>query len=142
MNPPDPVRQPGWRGTAYYDAECDFCTRLLARYGGPFRRAGFGFVPLQQVLHQEHPPLPEAEFRRELKLERADGTWLGGADACLAMATAVWWLRPFAWFGHLPGIRTALRAAYRRVAARRHCLAGRCAVSPGDRSDGSRAHES
>lgn len=135
MSSRKPAPATGPSGTAFYDAECGFCTRLLARFGGPFRRAGFAFVPLQEVLRQGEPPLPEAEFRREMKLQLPDGRWLGAADAWLAMARQVWWLRPWAWVGGLPGCRSLVRVVYRWLAANRHRLGGQCTLARGTGSE-------
>jgi predicted DCC family thiol-disulfide oxidoreductase YuxK len=56
------------------------------------------------------------------------GEVYGGADAIVALAKYVWWAWPLVAAAQVPGVRRVLRAAYRQVAARRYCLAGRCAV--------------
>jgi predicted DCC family thiol-disulfide oxidoreductase YuxK len=98
----------------------------LRRFGGPFRRAGFEFVPYQQALAHGVAMLPAAEFEREMKLRRADGHWFGGAQAWIEMCREVTWLKPLGWLGELPGIHHLLAWGYRRIAANRYCLARRC----------------
>jgi hypothetical protein len=40
----DSIPVQGWVG---YDDDCGLCVGLLKRFGGPFERRGFVFVPLQ-----------------------------------------------------------------------------------------------
>ena len=117
-------------GTVFFDGECRFCRASLRRFSGPFRKAGFQFVPYQEMTVGTHPFTPE-EFEREMKLRRGDGHWFGGADAWLEMCARVAWLRPLGWIGRLPGIHQCLHWGYRRIAANRHCLGGRCELPRG-----------
>jgi predicted DCC family thiol-disulfide oxidoreductase YuxK len=117
-------------GTVFYDGECGFCRASLRRFSAPFKRAGFEFVPYQENTPGTHPFAPE-EFEREMKLKRGDGRWFGGADAWLEMCAQVFWLRPLNWIGRLPGIHQCLHWGYRRIAANRHCLGGRCELPHG-----------
>jgi predicted DCC family thiol-disulfide oxidoreductase YuxK len=119
-------------GTVFYDGECGFCHASLRRFGGPFRRAGFVFTPCQEALASGTVDLPPEEFANEMKLRRCDGRWFGGAEAWLEMCASVGWLRPVAWLGRWPGILHLLRWTYRRIAANRHGLGGRCPLPAGD----------
>jgi predicted DCC family thiol-disulfide oxidoreductase YuxK len=121
-------------GTVFYDGACCFCRASLRRMGGPFRRAGFKFVPYQQAVTAGTPAMPPAEFEREMKLLRADGRWFGGADAWIEMCLHVGWLKPFGWLGRVPGILQVLRWGYRRIAANRQCLVGQCRIDQETRS--------
>jgi hypothetical protein len=56
------------------------------------------------------------------------GRRFSGADALLELARFIWWARPLAWFGRLPGVVQALRWAYRKVAERRHRLNKACSI--------------
>jgi len=114
------------QSTVYYDGDCRLCRQTTDVWAPLFQRRGYRFVPLQQALASGHSPFPAAEFFRELKLQRADGRWLGGADACLELCRAVWWLKPLAWVFALPGLHHLLAVAYRQVAQKRHCLGGTC----------------
>ena len=61
-----------------------------------------------------------------MELVKSDGRILGGADAVVELARRVWWGWPLWVFAQAPGSRPLLRAAYRWIAARRHCLGGTC----------------
>ena len=63
-----------------------------------------------------------------MRLVAPNGINLGGADAVLYIARFVWWLRPLRIVALVPGGRDFLRRCYRWIAARRHCVDGRCAV--------------
>lgn len=106
------------RGRVLYDGDCTFCRRWVARFEPFLRRRGFALETLQAA----------GGSLEELRCELADGRSFGGADALLAIAEQVWWGRPLAWLGRRRWLRPGLRAAYRWVAARRHCRAARCDV--------------
>lgn len=122
---PVPVTHPP-PGTVFYDGACGFCRGSLRRFGGPFRKAGFTFVPYQEAAVGECNGMACGEFANEMKLRRHDGRWFGGADAWFEMCAAVNWLRPVAWLGRLPGLLQLSRWMYRRIAANRHRLGARC----------------
>jgi len=115
-------------GWVLYDGECGFCQRLVTRHGSFLAAHGYRLAHLQESWVGERLGLVDEELRRELKLLRADGRVLGGADAVLAIAQRAWWLWPFATLARLPGAIHIARAVYRRIAARRHCIGGACAV--------------
>lgn len=138
-----PVR--GWVG---YDDDCGLCVNLLKRFGGPFERRGFVFLPLQNpwlagrlaslgraslpgkfgigdVAGQGCPAygcIPD-----EMKLLWPDGRVIGGAEAIIVLLRAVWWTAPLGWIAWLPPFRPMIRAAYRWVARHRHDL-GICPI--------------
>lgn len=66
----------------------------------------------------------DAELLSELRLLRADGRCLGGAEAIVDIARHVWWGWPLVAFARWPGARRLLAAGYRWVANRR----GSCAI--------------
>ena len=106
-------------GAVLYDEACGFCLRTVAWMRPLLEPRGFGFRPL-----------PEGMEKIEMKLVLPDGRTLGGADAVVALARAVGWLRPLAVLGYFPGVMPLLRVAYRKVAAQRHCLSGVCGWTP------------
>ena len=120
------------RGRVFYDAECSLCLNMLRRFGGLFTRAGFQFVPLQEAIDSGTYPVPAEEFYREMKLLRADGTWLGGFDAWLELWSAVWWLRPLVWLFRLPGLHALGMWGYRKTAANRRCFGNACTIMKGN----------
>jgi predicted DCC family thiol-disulfide oxidoreductase YuxK len=115
------------RGWLFFDAECEFCTRL-ARWVAPvLARRGIAVAPLQDSRVGELLGLSQVELMREMRLLRDDGRQWGGADAAVELARDVWWARPLRWFARVPGAMTLMRAAYRWVAAQRKCAATACA---------------
>ena len=91
-----------------------------------FEPRGFGIATLQDPRVREQLSLPEKDLLTELRLLTDDGRQFGGADAIVYLARQVWWAWPLWALAHLPGMRGALRFAYRRIAVRRHCLSGVC----------------
>jgi predicted DCC family thiol-disulfide oxidoreductase YuxK len=109
----------GWIG---FDAECPHCASLARRLGPLARRHRFAVVPLQTPWVQQRLALAGLEPLTELRLLTADGRIFGGADALLAVARRIWWARPVVWVSAIPGVKAALRAAYRFVARHRACM--------------------
>jgi hypothetical protein len=70
--------------------------------------------------------MTRAELLKELRFLLSDGTQFGGARAMLAVAHEIWWARPFVWLAALPGMLGVLDAGYKRVAAKRGCVAESC----------------
>jgi predicted DCC family thiol-disulfide oxidoreductase YuxK len=128
----DAARKPS-RGWIFFDAECEFCRRWVARTEPIFAPRGFAFVPLEKDCARDMLRVPDEELLREMRVLMRNGERYGGADAIVALAKHVWWAWPLAIVARIPGIRRVLQAGYRSVASRRHCLSGRCAVSAGNR---------
>ena len=102
-----------------YDDACGMCLRTVARLRPLLEPRGFRF-----------DAFPAGVEKIEMKLMQPDGQVIGGADAVVAMARAVWWLRPLTFLTRLPGVMPLLRRAYRKVAANRHCISGACGWTP------------
>lgn len=102
-----------------YDDACGMCLRTVAR-----------LRPLLEPRGLRFDPFPDGVEKIEMKLVLPDGRVIGGADAEVAMARAVWWLRPLTFLTRLPGVMPLLRRAYRKVAANRHCISGACGWTP------------
>jgi predicted DCC family thiol-disulfide oxidoreductase YuxK len=114
------------RGWLFFDAECEFCTRI-ARWAAPIlARRGLGIAPLQDARVGVLLGLSETELMREMRVLLSDGRNFGGADAVVALAREIWWARPLNWLAKVPGIMNRLRAGYRWIAVRRSCAATRC----------------
>lgn len=116
------------RGRVLFDGECPFCRSWVRRLEPILGPRGFAFVPLQTPWVREYFHLPEDQLLSEMQVLLRTGQTYGGADAIIALAKYVWWAWPFALVSQLPGVRHALRAAYRHVAARRYCAAGACSI--------------
>jgi predicted DCC family thiol-disulfide oxidoreductase YuxK len=109
------------RGWLFYDADCNFCTKI-ARFISPIlRRRGMAAAPLQDPRVGPLLGLSPQELLRELKFLLSDGQQFGGASAVVAVAQQIWWARPLVWLSKFPGMMRLLDAAYRWVAAQRNC---------------------
>ena len=109
------------KGWLFFDAECNFCTRL-ARWLEPIlERRGFAVAPLQNPRVGALLGMPRSELLRELRFLQSDGRHFGGANAVLAVAREIWWARPLVWLAAIPGVMPLLRASYRWVASQRSC---------------------
>ena len=128
-------------GWLVYDGDCALCTRLVRCFRRPLERRGYALVPLQSPwiaarLHISYGVAPD-DLLKEMRVLTADGRCLGGSDAVLHLARAIWWTWPLWALGKLPGVGTALDLAYRTVAKHRHCASAvgqritSCAVGRG-----------
>ncbi len=115
------------RGWLFFDAECNFCTRL-ARWIAPIlARRGMAVAPLQDPRVGSLLGLSPEELLRELRFLLLDGRQFGGAAAALAVAKEIWWAQPLVWLSKFPGAMQLLDVGYRWMAARRSCSAMQCA---------------
>ena len=115
------------RGWLFFDAECEFCTRV-ARWVAPILAgSGIGVAPLQDPRVGALLGMTRSELMFEMRLLRENGKRWGGADAAVELARDVWWARPLVWIAHLPGAMSVLHAGYRWIAAHRKCSAAACA---------------
>lgn len=101
-------------GTLYYDGTCGFCRSGIRRIRKPILALGVEVCPFENGADE-----------KEMVLEWRDGSTFGGADAALQLARRFPLLAlPALLFEKTPLLLLA-RAAYRRIAARRHCLPGK-----------------
>lgn len=114
------------RGWIFFDADCDFCRRSVKLWRRTFERRGFAFFPLQASWVRKRLGLSDAELLREMRVVLANGRLFGGADAILQLARHVWWMWPMVATSRVLGMRSLLRAVYRKIAAARDCAAGVC----------------
>jgi predicted DCC family thiol-disulfide oxidoreductase YuxK len=109
------------KGWLFYDADCNFCTKI-ARFLSPIlSKRGLALAPLQDPRVGPLLGLAPDELLRELKFLLSTGQQFGGASAVLAVANQIWWGRPLVWLSNFPGMIRLLDAAYRWVAAQRSC---------------------
>lgn len=109
------------RGWLFYDADCNFCTKI-ARWLSPILSArGFAVASLQDPRVGPLLGLSADDLLCELKFLLSDGTQFGGANAVIAVVREIWWARPLIWFSNLPGAKPVLDRTYRWVAAHRSC---------------------
>ena len=124
-------------GWVFFDADCPFCTRIARRMRPVLEPRGFGLAALQDPRAQALLSLSGAELLQEMRLLTSDGRQYGGAAAFVEIARRVWWAWPLYALSCVPGMRSLMRAIYRKVAARRSCAAGTCrqpAVGQGTRA--------
>jgi predicted DCC family thiol-disulfide oxidoreductase YuxK len=114
------------RGWLFFDAECEFCTRM-ARWVAPILLPrGLCVAPLQDPRVGALLGLKREELLRELRFLLSDGKQFGGAAAVVAVAREIWWARPFVWFAALPEMMPVLHAAYKWIAEQRGCVSRTC----------------
>jgi predicted DCC family thiol-disulfide oxidoreductase YuxK len=115
-------------GWLFFDAECDFCTRIARWLAGPMERRGLALAPLQDPRVAALLGLSREELLSAIRVVLEDGTQYSGADAVLAIARRLGWATPLMWLSRFPGMMHAIRAGYRRVARHRKCSAAYCAA--------------
>jgi predicted DCC family thiol-disulfide oxidoreductase YuxK len=108
-------------GLIFYDGECALCAGWARRFERELRAAGFGLATL--------PNRQAGAAVAEMVVLTPEGRRFGGADAIVQIARRLWWAWPLFALAHAPGAMPALHAAYRRLAANRHCLGGACRVT-------------
>lgn len=116
------------RGWLFYDAECDFCTRIARLLLPILERRDLALAPLQDPRVASLLGLRQEELLLEIKFLSPDGRQYGGADAAVALAREIWWARPLVWLAKIPCVIQSFRSIYRWIAARRRCSALNCRV--------------
>jgi predicted DCC family thiol-disulfide oxidoreductase YuxK len=114
------------RGWLFYDAECDFCTRISRWLAWPMKRRGVGVAPLQDPRVGALLGISPEELLRAVRFLAPDGSHHSGADAFLVLANEIWWLCPLVWLSRIPGGKAALDTGYAWVARKRKCNAEVC----------------
>ncbi len=104
-----------------YDGTCRFC-QSGAQCFGPMLRRGFRLETLQNPLARQFI----TDTVDEMKVITRRGEILGGADGIAHICRHIWWTRPLARLWLLPPLRLFFRRLYAWIAARRHCLGGKC----------------
>jgi predicted DCC family thiol-disulfide oxidoreductase YuxK len=118
------------RGWLFYDAECNFCTRIARFLARPMKRRRLGVAPLQDPRVGTLLGLSIEELLYAVRFLSPDGELHSGADAFLAVAREIWWARPLIWLSKIPGAKVAMRAAYSWIARHRKCNAKACEHRP------------
>ncbi len=99
--------------TVWYDGACPLCRREIGVYRGLQARAPLCFADVSDAA----TVLPEGASRSQLlarfHVRRADGRWLSGAQAFLAMWAVLPGWRWLAGVGRLPGAAGLMEHAYR-----------------------------
>ena len=122
----------GWhaRGWLFYDAECDFCMRIVKFGVRPMRRRQLGLAPLQDPRVVSLLGISADELLLAVRYLAPDGAQYSGADALVELSREFWWGRPLIWMSRVPGFMQVLHASYRWVARHRKCHAAVCEHRP------------
>jgi predicted DCC family thiol-disulfide oxidoreductase YuxK len=122
------------RGWLFFDAECQFCTRIAAAIQRSMKRRGLAVAPLQDPRVRVLLGLSRKELQRAIRYLSPNGRQYCGADALLSLAHEFWWARPLIWISRIPGVAPAMRAGYEWTARQRRCPApNACPISPAAR---------
>ena len=113
------------RGWLFFDAECEFCTRIARWLRDPMKRRGLAATPLQDPRVAPLLGLSPDQLRRAIRFVLTDGQRYVGAEAVLAVVREVWWSPPLAFLSKVPGALLVMHAGYRWAARRRRCPAQR-----------------
>ena len=111
------------RGWLFYDAECEFCTRIARWAASPMKRRRLGVAPLQDPRVGALLGLSLEELLYAVRFLAPDGRLHSGADAFLVLAREFWWARPLIWLARIPGMHAIMHSAYNWVARHRKCNA-------------------
>lgn len=111
------------RGWLFFDAECEFCTRIAGWLSGPMKRRGLDVAPLQDPRVAVLLGLSPDELLHTIRFVVTDNQRYLGAEAVVAVAQEFCWARPLVWIARLPGMMRLMRKGYRWVALRRRCRA-------------------
>jgi predicted DCC family thiol-disulfide oxidoreductase YuxK len=117
------------RGWLFFDADCEFCTRIATRLVAPKNRRGLAIAPLQDPRVGALLGLSREELLSASRFVSEDGRRYSGADAVFAVMRELPWTRPLLWMSKIPGTIAIMRLGYRWVAQHRRCPAERCAVN-------------
>ncbi len=113
-------------GWVFIDGECPMCVGLARRLERVFARIGYKIAPQQATLVQKRIGLKEGEPLTEVRILTPKGQVIGGADAVVYVARSIWWAWPLFAISRVPGAIHVLRAAYKKIAAKRFCISGVC----------------
>ena len=120
-------RQPrtGW---VLYDGDCGLCSRWARSLGPTLARHGFAIAPLQSPWVQERTGLDLAELLTDLRLLRADGGLVAGANAYRYVMRRIWWAYPLYLLSIVPGIGWVFDWGYRAFARNRMRISATCGL--------------
>lgn len=115
------------KGFILYDGDCSLCCNA-AQVCRRIFKGRFVCRSIQSSL--ELLPKDRRTVITEMFFVTPQEEVFGGAQAWVAIARRVWWLKPFAWFSLMPGAMTFLGWIYRYIAKRRYCISDACGFKP------------
>lgn len=116
------------RGWLFFDADCEFCTRIARWLARPMRSRALAVAALQDPRVAALLGLSQEELLRAIRFVFEGGSQYSGVDALLAVARELWWARPLVWLSRIPGMMSALRTAYQWGAQHWRCSAHYCPI--------------
>lgn len=152
----EPIRAPGWSHglrtgtllpmpraeglTVFYDADCGVCTMTARMLHALDRGRRLDLSPLQRFVARDADDPDAAALAERLHVRDAGGRWASGGDAMLRIMAAIPILAPLSLVGRVPGVRRAVDAGYRWVAAHRDGIGrrlgvDRCRIDPARLTD-------
>jgi len=120
------------QGWVLFDGDCRLCVGTARRFARLLRGHGFEPAALQTPWVRERLGLAAEGALAEMVVLTSDGDTFGGADGILQITRRIWWAWPLFAVAKIPGITQLLRAAYQRLAAKRHCFEGACRTTSGN----------
>ena len=111
-----------------YDGLCSFCSRWVNFWRPTLARHGFKIASLEEAWVVEKLKMPYEELVADIRLLRASGELVSGANVYLYVARRIWWSWPFYAIFSLPGFHRLLHAAYRGFARNRYHIS--CRLHP------------
>jgi predicted DCC family thiol-disulfide oxidoreductase YuxK len=117
------------RGWLFFDAECEFCTRIARWLAPSMKRHCLAVAPLQDPRVAALLGLSREQLLFAIRFVFEDGSQYSGADALLAVARELRWALPLVWLSKVPGTIGAMRTTYRWAAQRRKCHAQNCPMN-------------
>jgi predicted DCC family thiol-disulfide oxidoreductase YuxK len=107
----------------FFDAECDFCTRIASWIAKPMLRRGLGLAPLQDPRVAALLGIEQRELFRAIRYLGPNGITYEGAEALITVARELWWAHPVVWASRIPGAKSLMCAGYGWIARHRKCHA-------------------
>ena len=111
------------RAWLFFDAECDFCTRIARWIAKPMLRRGLGLAPLQDPRVPTLLGVPEGERLRAIHYLESNGIQYTGAEALITVAHELWWAQPLVWVSRIPAAKSLMCVVYEWIARHRKCYA-------------------
>src|SRR2546430_16029535 len=100
------------RGWFFFDAECQFCTRIAKWLMPILERRGMALAPLQDPRVGALLGLSRDELMREMQFLLSDGSRYGGADAAVGPGRGILWGRAVVWVSEISGMVGGLCKRY------------------------------
>ncbi len=118
--------KPGALGVVLYDGQCGFCSRVVKRWEKALARNGLEVASLDEAWVAQKIKRPHRELISDIRLLKATGELVSGADVYLYVARRIWWTWPFYAVFSMPGFKQIMRAGYGWFARHRYAFSSVC----------------